>query len=557
MIGPGGRDITPTSPARQAILAIVALSPQARLSRTRLMTLFWPSSTPKKAQSSLRAALFKLRRDLDRHAPGLLVVDDHVVALEPAMFERDVDNEDTPVTGELLEGLDVPLRDSEGLESWLRQERAAWAGRQAESWDEEEEEAEPVRERTALAGNGAAAPSRGFSSGFVAGGGPVLRRSDGMLRIEPRVRLTVGHLDVLAGSEPGRILGRLLLDQVTEAAERSGVAIPVDRAEDRADIRLEVSVAELTGEWLVGLRLHRRDSLQSSQVAEVRMPADLGRALASEGLVHVVDRAVDAIVRQKPIGVDLGMTGLVTEISAMYLAGQDERLALRAGLAQQIEAEGTGSPAIRSFLETFILGESLDDGEPSDAQLTLALGAADTVYQGRELNPVELSLAGYGLDFIAADRPQAFNLMHEAVHAGPEVALVWDNLAISYFRHGDFERARGAAEQALKFGYASPLIGIFETTYCMTCLASGDTAAAAYYGLRALRRNGAYLSACCHAAAAVALAGDLPAAEALVGQMKTLRPDISLAMIEERFMARFPPHAQDVLLRGLRLAGLT
>ena len=47
------------------------------------------------------------------------------------------------------------------------------------------------------------------------------------------------------------------------------------------------------------------------------------------------------------------------------------------------------------------------------------------------------------------------------------------------------------------------------------------------------------------------------AAEALVGQMKTLRPDISLAMIEERFMARFPPHAQDVLLRGLRLAGLT
>ena len=73
---------------------------------------------------------------------------------------------------------------------------------------------------------------------------------------------------------------------------------------------------------------------------------------------------------------------------------------------------------------------------------------------------------------------------------------------------------------------------------------------------RALRRNGTYLSAQCHTAAAVALNGQVETAEDMVRQMLDTRPDLTLALIEERFMARFPQQAQEALLRGLRLAGL-
>ena len=56
--------------------------------------------------------------------------------------------------------------------------------------------------------------------------------------------------------------------------------------------------------------------------------------------------------------------------------------------------------------------------------------------------------------------------------------------------------------------------------------------------------------------AAVALNGQVETAEDMVRQMLDTRPDLTLALIEERFMARFPQQAQEALLRGLRLAGL-
>ncbi|MBB97626.1 MAG: hypothetical protein CML68_23880 [Rhodobacteraceae bacterium] len=531
----------------QAILAVVAMSPQARLSRTKLMDLLWPSSGAKEARTSLRVALSKLRAEFRHSAPDLLDIDDRVVGLAPDAFERDIDADDPGRRAgeELLEGLDVSLRDSEGFETWLRDERSAWAERTA---PQKTQALPPLPKLRSPVGQGVPSP-------LDPPRGPLLPPTE-LWSVEPRVRLTLGQLPVATSSEAGRVFGQVVLNQVCDAAAHSGVAIPVDRPEDRADIRLEAVVAELGGTWQVEIRLNRRDSLRATLVSEARLPSDLKQAMNSPGMQQIIDQAVDALIRQKPIGVDLGMQGLVDEISAMYLAGQSQRLELRANLAA---AEGTlprKSTVIRSFLETFILGENVDDGEPSEDQLALALRAAEAVYEGGNLNPVELSLTGYGLDFIAADRSRAFNLMHEAVHAGPEVALAWDNLAITYFRHGDFERARLAAQNALKFGYDSPLIGIFETTYCMTCLATGDAAAADYYGRRALRRNGTYLSAQCHTAAAVALNGQVETAEDMVRQMLDTRPDLTLALIEERFMARFPQQAQEALLRGLRLAGL-
>lgn len=532
ILGPDGTDITPTSSLRQAVIAVIVLSPEARVSRTRLMSLFWPSSALRQAQASLRAALFKLRKDLESLGPDTLRIDDHTVAFNLDRFDRDIDKVSATKMGQavLLEGLDLVIRDGEAFESWLREERRSWTERAPD----------PAAPVTPIAQN------------------PVeLWIPPHLDSVRSRVRLNLGFAPAHATTEAARLFATVLETQIRDAATQSGAAEIAPDPKINADLRLDVSVVEESATWQVVVRMIRRDSLQSTLVAYSDLPADLTRAISSAALAPLIDSVVDTIVRQTAISVDLGLTDMLAEVNAMYMAEPDALVSLREELAASPTGNEAQNAAIRSVLETFILGESLDNGDPSDAQVSLAIAAFDAVQRGQTRNPLEMTLAGYGLDFIAADKMRALGLMHEAVHDAPEMALAWDNLAITYYRHGDFERARIAAEQALKFGFGSPLIGVFETTYSMICLANGDTAASAYYGKRAMARNATYFSTQCHTAAALAMQDQLHDAKDIVRQIRMAHPGITLSDIEDRFMIRFPPQAQNQLLTGLIKAGLT
>ena len=65
-----GHDRTPSSLQQQAILVILALSPDGKVSRARLQDLLWGEKSPQRAAQSLRTALHGLRRSLANAATG-------------------------------------------------------------------------------------------------------------------------------------------------------------------------------------------------------------------------------------------------------------------------------------------------------------------------------------------------------------------------------------------------------------------------------------------------------------------------------------------------------
>ncbi|MBL3701870.1 AAA family ATPase [Sulfitobacter sp. BDSS02] len=117
-------------PTRRAelLVALLALSPGLVHSRERLSTLFWPGRDEEQARTSLRQAVYQIRRSLGADK-GILQTDIRFVGLDPEGFDSDVAQLLAPVEteietiwrGDFLAGHDPR---EEALEAWLTEERA-------------------------------------------------------------------------------------------------------------------------------------------------------------------------------------------------------------------------------------------------------------------------------------------------------------------------------------------------------------------------------------------------------------------------------------------------
>ena len=107
----------------QALLAMLALSPDMSRPRRWLEDKLWSTFGPEQASANLRQALSKLRNALGP-AAEVIRADRSSVALDTRAITVDLHEEVVPEDDrvELLQGIDV--RDPE-FEDWLRQERAA------------------------------------------------------------------------------------------------------------------------------------------------------------------------------------------------------------------------------------------------------------------------------------------------------------------------------------------------------------------------------------------------------------------------------------------------
>lgn len=117
-----GRDIAPTSPLRQALLAVLISTPRQIKSRKSLQDMFWGASGPSRAAANLRSALYHLRRDLIFLGPDAICANRQLVSLRPGAIDYDLTTE---CQLEPLEGLDLALNGCDGFEDWLRTFRQA------------------------------------------------------------------------------------------------------------------------------------------------------------------------------------------------------------------------------------------------------------------------------------------------------------------------------------------------------------------------------------------------------------------------------------------------
>jgi len=111
-----GTDVTPSSALRQALLAVLVVSPGQARSRKSLQSLFWGDSDSEKAAASLRNTLYLLRRDLAALGPDILLTDRTAVRLQQDRLSH---FQPEPGPG-FLEGLDLGLKGCEAFEDWMR-----------------------------------------------------------------------------------------------------------------------------------------------------------------------------------------------------------------------------------------------------------------------------------------------------------------------------------------------------------------------------------------------------------------------------------------------------
>ena len=129
-----GSPLTFRTQKAQALLAYLAVPPGQAHRRDKLAALLWGAMRDEQARTSLRQALYDLRKNLGS-AAGVLRSEGETVWLDPAAVELDVTaftriaGEEAPEAleqaallyrGDLLEGFRV---DEEPFEAWLMQER--------------------------------------------------------------------------------------------------------------------------------------------------------------------------------------------------------------------------------------------------------------------------------------------------------------------------------------------------------------------------------------------------------------------------------------------------
>lgn len=432
-----GRDLTPRGRKACGLLALIALTPEKRRSRSIVQDKLWSDRGPEQGAASLRQTLSEIRRALGDQRECLLT-DTRVVALDPDKVAVDVDDDaamagfagraEAPI---LLEGLEV--RDAE-FQHWLRDQRTAFEKRTLPPADP--------------------AP---LSNAIVA---PAVSLIRAPTRIRPFVRfLPTGE----STSESARFLCHVVGDGIAKGL-REGGDVDITLEGGHGGPGLEVAIeAALLGRH-VCLRIEFRDVETGSQVWNdaCNIALDVPFVTDSIDLKALVHRAVTAAGRQlrrvteapaasMPVAYNLAFDALE------HLFSLKEGSVQRADtmLAEAFDISGSATLlAWRGYARTFLLGEAAGcDWE------AIAAEADSLTRKALERDPdnsTVLALTSYVQSFAVRNYAAGCDLAEKSLIANPHNPLGLAFLGRAHCYLGNNEAGHTYASQALKVVGNSP-----------------------------------------------------------------------------------------------------
>jgi tetratricopeptide (TPR) repeat protein len=552
-----GRDRTPRSAVLQALLAILALSPQGTRMRSKLQDLLWSESDQEHGGQSLRTALSRLRRDLAQLPADLLETDSYAVRLDVSRLWIDVFEYTNAKSAaafrgsyggdlpDLLEGLNL-RSGAEEFEDWMRQERSFWSERLEALLSEPAEPVlapEPVGGMSALDARlligSAAEPARPPGVGLL----PAVVAS-----ASPRAGfLGDAFLDSLATA-----LRDFMLAEIYDYRDSGGSPAALNPGAG-PPLLLRVKVYE-EGERLVLCLLAYRAAEQRLLWSWKReLPNDDTQAASITFFANeALDRVCETILSASPDPESAATP--YHALNTMFRLDTASLDAARAMLERAHEESGdTVHLGLLAYLNTFRVGEhwlSYDEHVRDETR-----DLVDAVFASNPFNSLTLATTGHAYGYVLHDHETAIDLLERSTRIDPSPAICWDHLALNYLYAGRVEDATRASETAIRLGSFSPFRFTYDTTMCMISTIRGDYATAVRFGERALARRPTFGAALRYTAVALGHLGDRPAAERLVRRIRDMAPDFSSDWVSNDRLAVADQQAKARLLIGLQKAG--
>lgn len=516
-----GRDITPGSALRQAILAMLICAPRQMRSRKSLQDLFWGEADPARASANLRMAIYQLKRDLAVLGPDTLHADRHAVGLAEG---RIVASGPRPGGPDFLEGLDLPLQGCGGFEDVLRDMRLS--GGQAGTPD-----MTPTP----------AFPATGIHTGRHIALGLLPAVHAGL----PRAALSLADRFV---DHVVRHLWHITAIDLHDLRAPGGAITPLPIASGRGATHWLQARIERAGRR-TSLRLHLTEGgtqrlLWLSDV--VTLQPDRGQDIAS----GIADLLVDRLAA-RPEAAGAPDLFPVSALAALFSLDPQTILQTEAQLETMQDADPSCIlRCLHAFAQIFKVHE--DIGPVSGFDPGALCDMLSDMQSSDPLLPLCQSLAGYALHMLADDAETALLLIESAHERIPHLAINLDHLAVLRLIRGDLGGAAGAMQHCLRVGAFSPWRYTYEVTGAMICMAQGDVRQSLSHANQALFRKPRYLGALRYAMAGFAMAGNPAEARRIKARIGHLRPAHDLSFWAEGLLRRAPTHLGRDLVQGLR-----
>ena len=502
-----GEALPIVSKKTRAILSMLALAPEYRLSRSLLKARLWGDRSESQASASLRQALSALRKVLQNH-PSILEITQEFVSLDNHQAQVI-----SPHPGEtLLAGLDIK---DHGFDDWLRHERS-------------NHEINPG----------------GTHEGFY--------EPDALALSDSSV-VGIGVLNCLVDGEShhGEVVGDIVTDLITREIRNFGIAETYDyrnkivttqsqgsQISRGVDFFVQVSVQLLENTYFINCRFF--DSLDNRQLwnGYCKVTANSGYLESGEFRLFVNNVLDAALFVFSSPGFEEHSDK--RQSSKLALAAINEILKGRNGDLEQADryldqAYETNKRSVylgwKTHLVAYLIGERLIDNSAEHRKM-LRETVAIAEEQGR-FNPVTLALVAHTYSFIFHDYDKALQIFERMFQLNPMQAICFDLSAVTNVYVCNKEQAWEQSQLAFKLGRFSPYRYCIDTTCTMAAAINERYDEAIKYGDSATQQKPTFTAALRYLAAAKSLAGDTEGANDSYQKLIHIEPDFSVNSFED------------------------
>jgi DNA-binding SARP family transcriptional activator len=442
-------DLTPRGRKARALLAILALTPTRRRSRSALQDKLWSDRGPEQGAASLRQTLTEIRRAFGERYRNCLVTDMHGVGLDPDRVTVDLDTADLSEFASRLEAPslleDVDVADEE-FEHWLRNQRTAFEQRIASS----KPGGLAVSSEPAMIVHSPSAPAR------------------------PWIRILA---PAASSSESGLFLSRLVGDRIAQGlVDQWGIEVR-DDGEGPRGVRVRVDAMPMSREVAVNVVLFSADGALQLWSGSSAISLEYGFVSDAPRLQALINQAVDVAAHY------LNRTASSPEACVAFKqAFEAVHRMLKIDLGEvdgadallAIAFEADPRPvylAWRAYARAFYVGEHLHVDRRLAVEESEEL--ARRALEADPHNATVLALTSHVFGFVLRKWEFAHQLAELSVKSNPSLPLGHAYLGKAKLELGEREAGYRETCRGLELSGQAPYRHMLYTAYGLASLATG------------------------------------------------------------------------------------